>query len=139
MTVAALLLTQPDAEEQAKKDLKRLQGIWTMSALEVNGEDVGVAKVQGTALTIKGDRYAVKSKDNVRECVIRLDPKKDPPAIDMIFSEPGSADKVHKGIYKLEGKTFKICRGLNPDQERPGQFATWPGTNYFVVTWKRDP
>ena len=24
-----------------------------------------------------------------------------------------------------------------PDQDRPNQFATWPGTNVFVVTWKK--
>ena len=133
----ALLLTQADAAEQAKKDLQKLQGAWTMSGLEVNGQDVNLEKLQGTTLTVKGDKYVVKVKDQTLTCVIRLDPGKDLRTIDMIFSEPGAADKVHKGIYKFDGDTFKIARGLNPDQERPGQFATWPGTNYFVVTWKK--
>ncbi len=135
--LAYLLLAQPDAGEAAKKDLQRLQGTWVMAALEVDGKDVGVAKVEGTTLTIKGEQYGVKVKDKVHRCTIRLDPKKDPPAIDMIFTEPGGGEKVHKGIYKIDGDTFRICRGLGADQERPGQLATWPNTGYFVVTWKK--
>jgi uncharacterized protein (TIGR03067 family) len=46
-------------------------------------------------------------------------------------------DKLMKAIYKIDGDTFKVARGLNPEQERPTQFATWPDTNYFVVTWKK--
>jgi uncharacterized protein (TIGR03067 family) len=137
MPLACLLLAQTDAQEAAKKDLERLQGTWVMTALEVDGKDVGLEKIQGTTLTIKGDKYSVKAKDNVNGCVIRLDPKKDPPAIDMIFMQPGAGDKTHKGIYKIEGDTFRICRGLGAEQERPGQLATWPNTGYFVVTWKK--
>jgi uncharacterized protein (TIGR03067 family) len=135
--LACLLLAQSDAQDAAKKDLERLQGTWVMAALEVDGKEVGVEKIQGATLTIKGDRYSVKAKDKVNGCVIRLDPKKDPPAIDMIFTQPGAGDKTHKGIYKIEGDTFRICRGLGAEQERPGQLATWPNTGYFVVTWKK--
>ena len=68
---------------------------------------------------------------------LKLDPSKEPKAVDMIKSVPGSADEVIKGIYTFENDTLKICRGLNASQERPNQFATWPDTNYFVVTWKK--
>jgi uncharacterized protein (TIGR03067 family) len=137
--LVALLLSQPEPSELAKKELKRLEGTWTMAALEVDGKDVGLDRIKDTILTVKGDKYQVKVRNETNGCVIRLDPKKDPPEIDMIFTEPGGGDKVHKGIYKLDGDTFKICRGLNADQERPQQFGTWPNTNYFMVTWKRIP
>lgn len=137
---ALFLLTLQDAgEEKAKKDLAKLQGTWTMAALEVNGKDVPLDKLQGTTLTVKGHDYRVKVRDKTLSCTIRLDPAKDPRAIDMTFTEKGSPDKLHKGIYKVDGDTFTIARGLNPEQERPNQFATWPDTNYFVVTWKRQP
>jgi uncharacterized protein (TIGR03067 family) len=135
--LACLLLAQPDAPEAAKKDLKLLQGTWTMTALEVNGQDVSIDKLEGTTVTIKGDRYEVTVKGKKHGCTLKLDPAKDPKEVDMVFSEPGGADKVNKGIYKVDGDTLKIARGLNPDQARPNQFATWPNTNYFVVSWKR--
>ncbi len=131
----ALVFAQDDA---AKKDLKLLQGTWVMAALEVNGTDVPANKLEGTVLTIKDDRYVVKVKDKlVTTAIIVLDAKKDPKELNMTPQDGDKKDKLQKAIYKIEGDTFKLARGLNPEQERPRQFATWPDTNYFVVTWKK--
>ena len=132
---AAPVFAQGDA---AKKDLKLLQGTWVMAALEVNGTDVPASKLEGTVLTIKDDRYTVKVKDKlVTTAVIELDAKKDPKELNMTPQDGDKKDKLQKALYKIEGDTFKMARGLNPEQERPHQFATWPGTDYFVVTWKK--
>lgn len=109
-----------------------------MHALEVNGKDVPQPKLENTILVIKGDDYRTKVKDKEPPGFrLRLDPSKNPKAVDMIKSTPGSPDEVIKGIYTFENDTLKICRGLAASQERPNQFATWPDTNYFVVTWKK--
>jgi uncharacterized protein (TIGR03067 family) len=135
LALAGVAVAQDDA---AKKDLKLLQGTWMMAGLEVNGMDVPANKLEGTVLTIKDDRYIIKIKDKlINEAVIELDPGKSPKELNMTPQEGSNKDKLHKAIYKIEGDTFKMARGLNPDQERPNQFATWPGTNYFVVTWKK--
>lgn len=132
---AALSVAQDDV---AKKDLKTLQGTWVIAAMEVNGMDVPANKLEGTVLTIKNDRYMIKIKDKaINTAVIELDPKKNPKELNMTPQEGAGKDKLHKAIYKIEGDTFKMARGLNAEQERPDQFATWPGTNYFVITWKR--
>jgi uncharacterized protein (TIGR03067 family) len=125
-------------DDVAKKDMKALQGDWTMAALEVNGVDVPANKLEGTVLTIKDDRYIVKVKDKlVTTAIIELNPKTDPKQLDMTPQDGDKKDKLMKAIYKIDGDTFKVARGLNPEQERPTQFATWPDTNYFVVTWKK--
>lgn len=124
-------------DDPAKKDLKGFEGTWVIAALEVNGKDVPTQNLEGTSVTIKGTSYTVKVKDTLFPMVIKLDPSKDPKEIDMTPTEGDKKDQVHKGIYKLEKDTFRICRGLRPDQNRPNQFGTWPGTDYFVVTWKR--
>lgn len=133
-----LALAQPSNEEKAKKDLERMQGTWTLHALEVNGKDVPAPKLEGTILIIKKDDYRTKVKDKEQPGFrLKLDPSKKPKAVDMIKTMPGSPDEVIKGIYTFEGDTLKFCRGLTKEQERPNQFATWPDTNYFVVTWKK--
>lgn len=125
-------------DDAAKKDLKLLQGTWVMAALEVNGMDVPANKLEGTVLTIKDDAYVVKVKDRmVTTARIELDPSKAPKHFNMTPQDGDKKDMLQKGIYKIEGETFKLARGLNSEQERPNQFATWPDTNYFVVTWKR--
>src|ERR1035441_1690916 len=76
-----LALAQPSTEEKAKKDLQRMQGSWTMQALEINGKDVPIDKLQGTVLIIKGDAYGTKIKDKeLFGFRIKLDPSKDPKA-----------------------------------------------------------
>lgn len=138
---AVLLSCLPLAgfQDAAAEDLKKLQGSWELAALEVNGQDVPLEKLKGTTLTVKDFLYTVKIKDQVLENRIELDPSKSPKNLDLIPLEGANKDKIHKGIYKIDGDTFMMARGLAPEQDRPEQFATWPNTNYFVVTWKRLP
>jgi uncharacterized protein (TIGR03067 family) len=135
----ALLLVGSALQDDADKiDLKQLQGKWTLAALEVNGKDVPVQRLDGTKLTIKGNDYTIELKNKtVIVCKLKLDPSTDPKHLDMTFLEGENKDKVHKAIYRIDGDKFQLCRGLTPDKERPNQFATWPDTNYFLATWKR--
>ena len=134
-----LSLAQPANEEKAKKDLQQMQGTWIMHALEINGKEVPPQQIQDTYLTVKRDVYQTKTKKKEHDGLrLKLDPSKNPKAVDMIKTAPGGAEEVIKGIYLIEKDTLKICRGLSPEHERPNQFATWPNTNAFVVTWKKE-
>lgn len=136
--VVFLALAQPASDDKAKMDLERMQGAWTMHALEIDGKDLAADKIQDTLLIIKGDEYRTKVKEKLLPGFrIKLDPNKHPKAVDMIQTMPDGSEKTFKGIYTFEKDTFKVARGLNADQERPNQFATWPNTSYFVVTWKK--
>lgn len=131
-----LTLAQATAQDAATKDLERLQGSWTMHALEINGKSV--SKIQETNLIVKKDEYKTTVKKKEQPGLkFKLDPSKNPKWIDMTQPQPDGTEKVLKGIYKIENDTFVICRGTVPEHERPNQFATWPDTGYFVVTWKK--
>jgi uncharacterized protein (TIGR03067 family) len=133
-----LALAQPAGEEQAKKDQERMQGSWEMHALEINGKEVPPQQLDGTVLIVKGSEYRTKIKDKeLAGFQLKLDPSKNPKELDMIQKQADGSEKVFKAIYTFENDRFKMCRGLEANQERPSQFATWPGTNYFVVTWKK--
>lgn len=134
-----LLQPAPQAQDAAKKDLEAMQGTWTLAALEADGKDVPPAKLEGTTLTIKGDLYRVKTKTQTHDVRLKLDAGKSPRHLDMTFLDGANKDKTLEGIYEVKGDTLRICRGLLPDQARPEQFATWPNTNYFVMTWTRKP
>jgi uncharacterized protein (TIGR03067 family) len=136
--LAVLLVGAADTSNDAQKELEKLQGTWIMAALEVDGQQVPEEKLQGTKLTIKGDKYIVTVKDKSHEVVITLDPAKKPKTIDMVFADGPNKDKVHRGIYELEKDTFKLCRAREPDGERPTEFATQPNTGVFMVTWQRE-
>lgn len=137
VAVLACVAAAPPVSAPAKRELARLQGTWEMEALEVNGEDVPKKKLKGTTLTIKGNKYVVKVKDTEHEVTIDLDPSKDPKAIDMYLPDGNDAPKLAKGVYDLDGDTFRICRHQMAGEDRPRQIGSWPDTNLFVVTWKR--
>jgi uncharacterized protein (TIGR03067 family) len=127
----------PPPINESKKELARLQGTWEMVALEVNGEEVPQKKLAGTTLTIRGDKYLVKVKDTTHETTFEIDPKKNPKAIDMYFPNGTELPKLSKGVYDLDGDTFRVCRHQMPGEDRPTQIGSWANTNLFVVTWKR--
>lgn len=134
--ILLLALAADGLSQTGKQDRDRLQGVWTMAALEVDGKLVPENKL-GTVLTIKGNKYITRVKDREFVTTFTVDPSKRPPAIDMTFIEGDNKDKVLKGIYALDGDTLKICRGLRAEMDRPTQFGTWPNTGLFMVTWKR--
>jgi uncharacterized protein (TIGR03067 family) len=134
---AVLLLAGQPAADAPKKDLVKLQGEWVIAALEVNGADVPPDRLAGTVLTVKDDLYTVVFKDTTVRCQITLDPAKDPREIDMLFLDGANKDRTQKGIFRFKDEGFQLVRGLAPEQNRPRDFATWPESNYFMVTWKK--
>jgi uncharacterized protein (TIGR03067 family) len=126
------------AADAAREELARLQGTWVMTALEINGEKLPAEKFQSTKLEITGDRYITDTGRGRHEATLKLDPAKDPRTIDMTFADGPNKGDTAEGIYKLEGDTLTICRPRLPPQPRPTEFSTKPGTDRFIVVWKRD-
>lgn len=136
--LAASLMAAPQ-DNDAKKELEKLQGTWKMVALEVEGQPVPPQKFDQATLVIKGDRYLVDTGKTKTEVALTLDPSKAPKYVDLTFLDGPNKDQVGKAIYSLEGDTFKICRGLLTEADRPRQFATAPKSGQYVVTWQRVP
>jgi uncharacterized protein (TIGR03067 family) len=138
LLVIACLFPADDAKDKAvKADLDKLQGVYKMVSLEVDGKAVPEDKLKSSTLTIKGDKYVVKVDEQTYETQMILDPQQKPKAIDMRFLDGANKDKTALGIYKIDGDTFTMCRRLNPGQTRPQDFGTWPDTNTFMVVWKK--
>ena len=132
-----LLVAAEPARDAAAVDLKKLQGTWRMDELEINGQQVPEEKRKDTILVIKDDKYIIKIKDKTYETTFKLDPSKDPKEIDMFFPDGPNAPKVSKGIYRLDGDTFQLCRAQAPGEDRPRDFVTTADSGLFVVVWKR--
>jgi len=143
MRVLALALLaihlSPAPEDESAKDLTKLEGTWKMTAMEVDGKDVPSEKLDSATLTIRGSKYSVQSGKAKHEVEIKLDATKTPREIDMQFLDGPNKDRVGRGIYQIDGDKLKICRALDPQDERPKSFKTAGQVNYFVMVWQRQP
>lgn len=135
---AVLLLVADDSNaDLAKADAKELQGNWTMVGLEIDGKMIEQARFKDTTLEVRRDKYIVKTGRKAREVRFKLDASKKPKEIDLFFPNPPNAEQLHRGIYLIDGDTFKMCKAQAADQPRPTELRTRPDTGVFVVTWHR--
>jgi len=128
----------PNQEDAAKKDLAAMQGTWALVSMEVDGQAVDADKLKSTTLTIKDSKYTLLARKQQHEVELTLDPSKTPKTVDMKFLDGPNKDRIGRAIYQIDGKTLKICRGLDPQQDRPESFKTEGQINYFVMVWERE-
>ncbi len=139
-----LIVTGARAADPAKADSNALQGTWRLASVEVNKEVIplenlndGYVVLVGT-LVIKADSYTFHLGKNQLEFTFKLDPAKQPHAIDLVALAGQDKGKTYHGIYKIEGDTYTICRNVEPGKERPAEFATKPKSGLMLVVWKRE-
>jgi uncharacterized protein (TIGR03067 family) len=135
---AGLLLAADDKKDEAvKRDQDLLRGVWSLSSAEANGQPLPEGTFEGAKLTVKGDEYHVERGEMKLDFEYRLDPTQKPKEIDLIPKDGEQRGKVFRGIYELSEDTFKICRSLQPEQERPKEFAANAGSNLVSAVWKK--
>lgn len=120
-------------------DQDKLQGEWVLVGLEVREEFVPAEKLSGTTLVIKKDRYTTIVKKKEFPVAFTLDPKQDPKHIDMLIPNDSGTPQLSKGIYKIDGDKFIVCRGQAPGGDRPRNFVSSAANDHFVVTWEKKP
>src|SRR5262245_27228027 len=128
----------PEPEDAAKKDLAAMEGEWKLVAMKVDGKPVPAEKLASAKLTIRSSNYTLVTRNKQHEIELKLDARKSPKEIDMTFLDGPNKDRVGKGIYEINGDKLKICRSLDPQDERPKDFKT-DKINYFVMVWERQP
>jgi len=132
------------ADDAAKTDHDRLQGTWHLTSLEINKRPVPVENLKADkgvrvlTLVVKGDSYTFLLGENRLDMTFKMDPGETPRTLDLTVVRGPDKGKVYHGIYKLEGNTFTVCRHVEPDKERPTEFATMPNSGLMLGVWQRE-
>jgi uncharacterized protein (TIGR03067 family) len=117
-------------------DLKLLQGAWSITSLEVDGQESPDSMLTDASLVIKGNRFTTTGMGAVYEGTLKLDPSRRPPQIDMKFEAGPEKGNTNLGIYKLDGDTWKLCLATR-GSVRPSKFASTPGSGVALETLTR--
>jgi uncharacterized protein (TIGR03067 family) len=108
-------------------DLKQLQGTWTVTSLEVEGQQMPDAMLSAAQIVIKGTRFTSSGMGATYTGTLKLDPSTDPPQLDMKFDAGPEAGNTNPGIYKLDGDSWQLCLSTR-GTTRPTQFVSTPGS-----------
>ena len=121
------------AGDDAEKDLKKLTGTWEEVSHVADGKAMAADELKGTTVVIEasGKWEAFKGGTSIVKGTGKLDPAKTPKAADWAID---GTDMVAKGIYEVDGDTWKHCFSLT---ERPTAFESKEGSGVHYVVLKR--
>jgi uncharacterized protein (TIGR03067 family) len=117
-------------------DIDLLQGTWTVTALEMDGQETPAVMLVEARIIIKGDRFLSLGMGAVYEGSLKLNNSEKHGQIDMMFDKGHAKDTTNLGIYKLDGDTWRICIATK-GSVRPSKFASTPGSGLAVETLTR--
>ncbi len=116
------------------EEVKLLQGEWTLTALEADGEKLELPD-DGREVRFQGDRIVVDGEERYR---YHLDAAAHPRLIDVVPLAGDQKGQVLEGIFRLQGETLTIClHGGDGQRMRPVEFVTRPGSQCMLVTLQR--
>lgn len=137
VAVGALLGGDDPRESAAEADTEALQGTWEMVSLEINGQKIPEHQVRTSRLVIQGHRYTPLYDDRVISERFTLDPSRTPRQIQFTYINGPRKGETVKGIYKLEGDRYIMCRAMGEDDDRPTDFTSRPDSGQALVVWRR--
>ena len=127
---AGLLLGADDP----KKELDKLQGEWSAVSLERDGNKLPDEMLKTVKRTVTGESYTIAFGEMMFKGTFKIDVSKTPKTIDIVREE--DKDTPIKGIYELDGDTYKVCYGA-PGKDRPTEFSAKEGSGNTMSVWKK--
>jgi uncharacterized protein (TIGR03067 family) len=120
-----------------KKDKESLQGTWQPVQLISSGKEQPENALNDFTVTIKDDRFIFRRGTKVvDEVTLILDSSKDPKTVDVTPVGGPRKDKVHAGIYLIDGDKLKMC-WAPPGKDRPGAFESKADSEVFLLVLQR--
>src|SRR5262245_21703542 len=128
----------PKPKDDAKSELKKLQGAWYLVDI-ARPPDVKTA-LKDTApqkAVVEGDRWAYHYESGPRATpfTVTLDPKTRPKS----FTFTRGDRVVFRGIYALDGKGLKISYFVKDKETRPKDFPATVGDQITITFVRRKP
>src|SRR5262249_33365145 len=112
-------------------DLELLQGAWSISRLEVEGQTMPETMLANAKIAIKGNRFTSTGMGAVYKGTLKLDTSTNPCQVDMKFDAGPEKGNINLGIYKLDSDTWHLCLATR-GTVRPATFASLPGSGFAL-------
>src|SRR5262249_41140951 len=125
-----------DDSIKTKDDGKKMQGSWQPVAAELGGKPFPDEVLKTMKLVLTDGKYTVTVGEQTDEGTVKLDPAKEPRAMDIEGTKGPNQGKTIPAIYELTDTTLRVCYDLSGNA-RPKEFKTKSDTQLFLVEYKR--
>lgn len=113
------------------EQLRALEGTWSFTALEIEGETIPSGAFASAHLLMDGDRFCMRSFEADHDGTFIIDVEAEPHTIDIHFIAGPEAGHSSLGIFELHGDTLRFCLGLT-GKSRPKKFLTSKGSGHAL-------
>jgi uncharacterized protein (TIGR03067 family) len=136
-SIAAAALDPLPPPGELDPELERLQGEWSLVAMEHDGRSMPKEWLPAVRRVMRGRETTVTGGGQVMlKAEIRVDPAQIPGAIDYLLTTGPNKGKTQLGIYAWEGDQVRFCMA-EPGKERPADFNAPPGSGRLASLWQR--
>jgi uncharacterized protein (TIGR03067 family) len=119
-------------------DLKKMQVDWIVVTMVKDGTKIPNDDAQVLFRTVKDDTYTVSRFSKVvGKGTFKIDATKKPKTIDSTPAGPADKAQLIRGIYEMDGDTFKACNAP-PGKDRPTDFDAKEGSEHTMIIWQRE-
>ena len=103
-----------------EKDLKELEGSYSVTTLEKGGKPAEKEKTQTVKVTFKGDNLIIAIEGVEKKAKIKIDTSKQPWTMDISPTDVDEKGRIFPGIYKIE--KGEVTLAFTEKTERPKEF-----------------
>jgi len=103
------------------EQLRALEGTWSFSHLEIDGNKLPATMFEASRILIDGDRFRTESPEATYEGIFNIDVEAQPHHIDLEFVAGPEAGNRNFGIFRLDGDRLDICLDMT-GSSRPIEF-----------------
>ena len=136
-TIGLGLASIAPADDKQPAAQGALEGAWKLTSVQLNAQPLPMEKLQDARLVVRGPKYSLTLADTRLEMTHELLNDQRPRSMDLTIVEGPEKGKTFHAIIKLEGNTLTVCRNIQPDKERPTEFASKPDSGLLLVVWTR--
>jgi len=135
-----LVTFERDAEDALKRDRRRLEGIWQVVGVEVDGNKAGDDDAKKLKIIFGADgTWSLNSEDReVSQGTSLIAPLKKPSTIDFTVTLGNDVGKQFPGIYEVDEDSLKICAATT-GIDHPADFTSPAGKQWILIQLKREP
>jgi uncharacterized protein (TIGR03067 family) len=140
LLVALISITIEVRGQDAKADLEKLQGDWSVTSMIRSEKDAPKKAIESIVVTFKGDKMTLGSTlegGEAKEFTLKLDPAKMPRAMDLTPLDGPYKGKTGFGIYRFDGEDLKIYIANAENKARPTEFKSDAAGDYILITLGR--